>query len=123
MNRYQEIGDVLEGYADELEGFFYDDQTAHELDVTKKAAGHLQRAAALLLGLGVSEPLAAEVLALEAMCRCGKDLGEHGTEPPFPRHLEPSGLLVCDGFQAAASTCPPDAGHVTDVGELAGGRS
>jgi hypothetical protein len=47
------------------------------------AAGHAMQAAELLLEVeGV--PLAAEVRALEILCTCGLDLGDHMTEFPHP---------------------------------------
>jgi hypothetical protein len=121
MNRYEEIGDTLEGYVEELEQRAWDTPSSREAETMKAALGHIGRAASLLLGLGVTEPLRAEVVALEAMCRrCGKDLGDHAIAAPFPRYLESNGMLVCDGFVDVLATQPPEPAPATDAAELAG---
>jgi hypothetical protein len=126
MNRYEEIGDVLDGYLEELEGLAFDDTTAAQCGAIRAACGHIQRASALLLGLAISEPLRAEVEALEALCACGHDRGDHLVEPPHLCDHEVSFGTAghaetfhcgCDAFREAGTRPPPEA-PPTDVSEL-----
>ena len=90
MSRYHDIAEVFAEYAAEI------DEDAGELaPMTRRrrtlegAAALILRAAELLLELDVGPELAAEVRALEALCQCGHDRGDHFVDAPH----------ACDGVR------------------------
>jgi hypothetical protein len=109
--RYYHLAALLASIADELADDH--DCTAEALErfdhsrarKLASAAGYIHRAAELVLDCEPSPELAAEVRALDAMCLCGHDRGEHLTEGPWAcSHLGDD--CACTGYLDAAPTIP-----------------
>lgn len=107
-HRYYHLAALLASVGDELaDDLDHTEPSASVVRLRKLegAAGYIQRAAELLLDCEPSPELAAEVRALEAMCLCGHDRGEHMTEGPWPcEHLGDG--CACTGYLDAAPTIP-----------------
>lgn len=94
MSTYRKLGEIVAEIALDLqEGLAEPPPRARKLEA---ACDYLMRAAELLLELDPSPELAAEVRALEALCLCGHDKGDHGVEAP---HL-------CEGICPVPYGCP-----------------
>ena len=106
MNRYYHLAALLASIVDELADDVRLTDPVEALTVRRLegAAGYIQRAAELVLECELSPELAAEVHALEALCVCGLERGEHMADPPFGTE---DGLCVT-GFRPAKRDTLPD---------------
>jgi hypothetical protein len=90
MNVLRHLGEQVAELALELQEIAIASPHTRDVDA---AAAYLMLAAEKLLELDPSPELAAEVLALQALCLCGRDRGDHLAEPP---HASEDG--TCEAF-------------------------
>lgn len=127
MSTYHELAELLVAEAAELADELQGEPLPSRQRKILVAFRHLHRAAELVLELDPSPELSAEVLALQTLCLCGHDRGDHGAEAPHLCGGVPFVEGVRTSFVAVVTgdfgTCPcqgfePERAHLDTVPDL-----